>query len=107
MCPVLSPTVNVGKPCKPRSLNVTDNSIELEWTKPVYGAENIIYYKIIYRSVDDLSNQWKEVNVDNVSQGMMIIGLHGRTEYIFKVVCIDNDGRYGIESDPTDPIRTA
>ena len=51
--PITTKMMLPSKPGKPRALTITENSIELEWTKPEYGAHNVTSYTVLYGSVAD------------------------------------------------------
>ena len=101
--PILTKVIVPSKPGKPRAVKVTDNSIELEWSKPEYGAHNIMSYAVFYCSTSDPLDKWSEIitiyekaTLPNLSEG---------TTYNTKVcpVCTDGVGR---ESDVSEPIQT-
>ena len=51
--PIVTEMILPRKPGKPTVVEVTHSSIELEWTKPEYGAHNITSYTVLYRSTRD------------------------------------------------------
>ena len=50
--------LNIGKPGKPRALNVTHDSIQLDWTKPEKYSNSITSYAILYHCTYDPPYQW-------------------------------------------------
>ena len=95
-----------SKPGKPRALNVTHDSIQLEWTKPEEGAHNIIAYHVIYRSHnDDPPDKWTEQKVKSAKEMTTVSQLLERTSYSFKVQPECEDG-FGLESDISEAITT-
>ena len=93
-----------GKPGKPKALNVTHDSIQLEWTKPEQGAHNITTYTVLYRSTDDPGNKWSEYEADR-SEKALLSQLSENMAYCFKVRPECKKGT-GLESDISDPIHT-
>ena len=94
-----------SKPGKPRTLNVTHNSIELEWTKPEQGADSITFYTILYHSMRDYHIYWIESKYVTTEEQVTVSQLSESTKYLFQVqpVC---EGNVGLVSDISDPIKT-
>ena len=46
------------QPGKPEILDITHNSIQLQWFKPKHGAGIVTSYIVSYSSVDNLQDQW-------------------------------------------------
>lgn len=89
-----------SKPGQPRAVKVTDNSIELKWSKPEQGAQTIVSYTVFYRSTSDPANNWSEIIT--TYEKVTLLNLCEKTTYITKV-CID---RVGGESGISEPIQT-
>ena len=72
-------------PGKPFAFSMTHNTIELQWPRPVYGAEYIMFYIVLYREMRGPPNEWKEKKSGRASESISISGLGAKTEYCFKI----------------------
>ena len=99
-------TIVLSKPGKPRAVNVTPNSIHLEWTKPVLNTDDSIRsYTILYRSTYDRPNHWMEHKVVGMKEEAVVSQLSENTTYIFQIQT-ECEAGIGSESDISDPIKT-
>ena len=95
-----------SKPGKPKSLIVTHDSIQLEWTKPEKGAESITSYTVLYHAqYSDPPDHWKEIRAASRDERVLVRHLLESTTYLFQVLPECEDG-VGLESDISDPITT-
>ena len=94
-----------SKPGKPRAINITSESIEIEWTKPEQGAKTVNSYKIFYHSASDPDNQWRELIASGAEERVTLSGLTGKSIYYFKVQSVCKDNSHS-ESDISEPITT-
>ena len=98
--------LNIGKPGKPRALNVTHDSVQLEWTKPETHSDSITSYDILYHSTHDPPYQWMiQRHVNNTEEGVVVSQLLENTTYHFQVQP-EFEAGIGLESDISDPIMT-
>ena len=94
------------KPGRPKAITITDNSIQLEWTKPENGVEIITSYTILYRSqFNDPPNHWTEIRAASTKERVVVSQLSENTTYLFQVLPECEDG-VGLESDVSNPITT-
>ena len=85
--PVQTAMIIPSEPGKPKAVNVTHDSIELEWTKPEQGAHNVPSY-IVHGSTRNTPYQWIEQGVttdDRLCERMHIENLREKTNYYFKI----------------------
>ncbi|CAF0939829.1 unnamed protein product [Rotaria sordida] len=96
-----------SKPGKPYSINITSDSISLEWTKPERGFNSINKYKVLYciDGNNQEDNKWNEITTDALIEKKTISNLAVKTLYIFKIQSITIVGD-SLISDVSDPIRT-
>ncbi|CAF0821513.1 unnamed protein product [Rotaria sordida] len=96
-----------SKPGKPYSINITSDSISLEWTKPERGFNSINKYKVLYciDGNNQEDNKWNEVTTDTLIEKKTISNLAVNTLYVFKIQSITIVGD-SLISDVSDPIRT-
>ena len=101
--PVRTKVIIPSKPGQPTAVKVTDNSIELIWSKPEQGAQNIMSYTVFYHSKSDPANNWSEIIT--AYEKVTLLNLCEKTTYVTKVcpTCIDGVGG---ESDVSKPIQT-
>ena len=102
--PIQTKLVIPSKPGKPRAMKVTDNSIELEWSKPEQGVCNIVSYTVFYHSTNDLPDKWNEIITNNYEKATLL-NLLEKTFYTCKVQPSYDSG-FGSESDVSEPIQT-
>ena len=100
---------SVSQPGKPYSSWTTQNSLKLNWSKPLVQklckakSDYIQYYVIDYKSVDGSQEGWHS---KKTSFEYIIVGdLKPRTSYRFKVKAVTASGA-GPDSDLSDPIET-
>ena len=94
-----------GPPSKLCAINVTSNSIHLQWSKPEYqGSYPFQHYSVHYKSLKDPSAKWRTVQSKAIVENLEIGGLpHNETPFIFKVQAVNEIGA-GIPSENSDPI---
>ena len=105
--PITTKMIIPSKSDKPRALGITQNSIELEWTKPEQGAHNVTSYSILYRSVgqSDPLETWREETCTSESQ-FTVCNLNIETNYIFKLkVRVNCESGESEESETSNPIK--
>ena len=109
--PIITESIPPSKPGKPTCTSVTYESIQLEWTKPEYGAHNVSSYTVSYQLSNDLSadstqttdQSWVQTIVK--SNQAVINNLLSKSIYRFKV-CPEGPQGSGPESDVSNPIET-
>ena len=104
--PIKTKMIIPSKPGKPRALNITHDSIKLEWTKPEQGAHNVNSYSVLHRLTrDDPAEYWTGYNSVTTENSIIISQLRDNTFYSFIIQphCADGDG---LQSDVSDPIKT-
>ena len=69
-------------PGRPSAFSVTHNTIDLQWPRPVYGAEYVKFYRVQYR---EMKGQWKERKTKLAVESITISGLGATKEYCFKI----------------------
>ena len=95
-----------SKPGKPRTLSITHDSIQLEWTKPEKSVKSVTSYTVLYRSqFNDPTDQWVEIRAASTKERVIVSHLLENTTYLFQVLPECEDG-VGLESDISDPITT-
>ena len=94
-----------GRPGKPTASKVTPDTIHLNWSRPESGAENVKYYTVTYRRMDDPSAQWKTQQTLGPQGDATISGLTARAVYCFKVHA-ESDAGISPESDISEPTQT-
>ena len=77
------------------ALNITSDSLTLEWTEPHHNNAPILGYRVMYQP--DISNSTVEV-INTVSTFVEIAGLHPGVTYHFTVVAFNAIG----DSAPSD-----
>ena len=102
--PIQTEIIVPSKPEKPVLLNATSDSVELEWPKITQGVHNIADIIILYRSSDDLSDQWMSHKV--TKEETIVSGLKENTTYYFKIHLECITGIVTLESVISDPITT-
>ena len=106
--PIITESIPPSKSGKPTCTSVTCKSIQLEWTKPEYGAHNVSSYTVSYHnpltdSTQATDQRWIQMTVE--STHVVINDLQSNTVYLFKV-CLEGPQGSGPESDVSDPIET-
>ena len=71
-----------SKPGCPTVLSRSHDQIKLEWTPPEYGAENVLYYKILF------SNSLPALQTEDSTPSKQITGLSANTKYKFTVQAV-------------------
>ncbi len=105
--PIHTTMIIPSKPGQPRTLNITHDSIGLEWSKPEQGAHNIASYTIFYRSSIDPSHQWMQQRTNTAIEEATVSQLSKNGVYLFKVRPELKNGQHGSESDESKPMQTA
>ena len=95
--------VSASKPGKPMATDITSKGIEIEWTKPEQGAQNVTSYKIFYCSATDPVDQWRGLQVNGDEERTTVSQLTEKNIYYFKIQSVCEDG-YQSESDVSEPI---
>ena len=103
--PMMTKVIPPSKPGKPRATNITHDSIELEWTKPEQGANNVTSYTVLYYSNSDPPYKWKEHKALITDEMAVVSKLSEKTSYIFKILPECASG-FGLESDVSESIMT-
>jgi len=81
-------TMAVPKPSCPGipiALDVTHNTIDLNWSHPQYGADNVKYYTVSYCKSNGSPQHWEEKPTDGAAVRLTVSNLAARTKYCFKV----------------------
>ena len=104
--PITTKMILPSKPGKPRALKITENSIELEWTKPEYGAHNATSYTVLYGYVADPPDEWKNQNTPATNHRLLVSHLFEYTIYYFIIRPECKDNISGLDSNISDPIQT-
>ena len=99
------PTAMLGKPGQPTPTKVTHNSIQLSWSSPKLGTQNIKFYSVLYRRMDDPSSQWQTQITPDAQQVATVSGLAAKATYCFKV-CAESEDGASSESEMSDFIAT-
>ena len=99
--PIKTKEIIPSQPGKPIVLSVTHDSIELEWSKPLQGAHNVVFYTMLYRSTDD--SQWMKKKA--TKECIQISQLLEKTAYYFKVQPECESGA-GVQSETSGPTMT-
>ena len=73
-----------GKPsiCKPKDDDITHDSVQITWSKPQHGAENIQSYTVFYQQ-DGENDQWE--NTSSSNESTTLDALKPETKYKVKV----------------------
>ena len=107
-------TKPTSEPGKPKALRRTHDSIELQWTKPEYGSENIEYYVVSYRLTNESEQELHRCPVPKLStsesgkpvQSFKIEALQPNSSYVFQVHPDCKRGSKGTDSCFSEPILT-
>ena len=93
-----------GQPGKPKESGVTDDSIQLVWDKPEYGAQNVDFYTVSYRTQTDPIDQWKTQTTKGVQETITVNGLAPDVMHFFQVRSECSAG-VSVYSEVSDPIE--
>ena len=93
--------VRPSRPTKPVIVNVTHNSVVLEWSMPKYNTLPVTHYSIFYDSKDDFG---KFETIDNDPKATVDY-LQPSVCYIFRVIAVCNSGS-SEKSEDSEPITT-
>ena len=94
----------IPPPGKPRAINQTQTSIELEWDSPTVGTASVCSYTILYCSTD---NTWNRYGKTPTSLNHYIVtGLFPKTPYRFKVRAETASTLSSQESKVSEPVET-
>ncbi len=93
-----------SQPGTPKSSSTTHDSIQLTWSKPQYGSQNIQSYTVLYQQESDSPDQWNEQSSIH-GESTTLDNLNAETAYHFKVRA---HCEIGVSSDSkrSDPIKT-
>ena len=94
-----------SEPGTPFPINISHNSVELEWTKPEKHASSVLFYTVYCHCLDEQSDMWKPYDTDNIKERMLIDGLKPKGNYRFKVQATCRAGK-SAESEKTGVIST-
>ena len=72
-----------SQPGTPKSSSVAHDSIQLTWSKPQYGSQNIQSYTVLYHQEGDTPDQWKEQS--SFGESTTLDNLTPETMYYFKI----------------------
>ena len=103
--PITTRMIVPSKPGKPQPLNVSHDSIELEWIRPERGVHNVFAYCVFFCKDIDLPDQWTEEKTMTSVNRICISQLSDNCTYYFKVQPV-YEGSESFESDISEPIRT-
>ena len=97
-----------GPPGKPFLVNVTSDSVSLQWTKPDYvGTLSLMHYVVYYRShLDHWEKEKKPTKSNGLMESVTVEGL-SREEaaaFVFKVEAVSKLG-VTVEGRESDPIQ--
>ena len=93
-----------GPPGKPTTKEITNNSVQLEWSKPEYGSQSVECYQVSYHPV--ANPQGGSVVTTNSAQVMATVsGLTAGTKYVFTIQSKCKVG-VGSRGDTSAPIET-
>ena len=94
-----------GPPGKPYAINVTSNSIRIQWSKPEYqGFHPIQYYSVLYQPFRGPPIKWRTVHSKASVEILEIGGLpQNESPFIFRVQAVNEIGT-GVLSEISDPI---
>ena len=87
-----SPLPIPSQPGKPNAIEVSHNTIKVNWTHPQYGAENVKCYTVSYCKANGSAEHWEEKQTDGVTVSITVGNLVARTKYCFKVRAESNAG---------------
>jgi len=74
-----------SRPGKPNASEVTHNTIDLNWSDPEDGAENVNCYTVSYCKSNGSPEHWEEKRTDGAVVSLTVPNLAARTRYRFKV----------------------
>ena len=94
-----------SEPGTPFPINISHNSVELEWTKPQKHASSVLFYTVYCLCLDEQSEVWKPYDTDNIKERMLVDGLKPKGNYRFKVQATCRAGK-SAESMKTGVIST-
>ena len=100
-----SPHPLPAKPGQPIVTKVTHNSVQLAWSGPEAGTQDVTFYSVVYRKMDDPSSQW-QMQITPDDQQVTVNSLAPNAVYCFKVRAVGEDGVYS-ESEMSDPVATS
>ena len=101
-----SPQPILGKPGRPIATNVAHDSVQIKWSGPEPGGQDIKYYSVLYRQVGDPSSQWLAQNVQGGQEVATVCGLASKALYCFKVRAHGENGVYS-DSETDELIATS
>ena len=94
-----------GPPGKPHAVDVTSNTVNLQWSKPEYQGSHLIqHYCVHYKSLKDPLAKWRTVQSKAFVENMEIGRLsQNETPFVFKVQAVNEIGA-GVSSKESDLI---
>ena len=104
--PIQTAMIIPSKPGRPTAVNVTHDSIKVEWTEPEQGAHNVAFYTVFYRSTSDPPDTWSKQKTKAAEIRATVTDLLEKSTYLFKIMPESVSGESGSESDMSEPIKT-
>ena len=100
-------TKATSRPGKPHVISSTNDSVQLEWSKPEQGSENIKSYIVLFHHTESDpslhydSMNWQQYNTNSSNNNAFVSGLTVKTQYVFNVlpVCFSGTGSMSNNSD--------
>ena len=96
-----------SRPGKPHVISSTNDSVQLEWSKPEQGSENIKSYIVLFHHTESDpslhydSMNWQQYDTNSSNNNAFVSGLTVKTQYVFNVlpVCFSGTGSMSDNSD--------
>ena len=92
-----------SQPGKPTATSVTHSSIQVKWSKPEYGSQNVKFYKVFYRDHRCSPEQW--IAEQSAINSITVENLGPQKKYCFKVQAVCKAGISEV-SEASEPIQT-
>ena len=74
-----------GRPGKPKASKVMHNTIDVNWSHPKSGAENVKCYTVSYCKASGSTQHWEEKQADGAVLQLTVGNLVAKTKYYFRV----------------------
>ena len=94
-----------SQPGKPSATSVTHSSIQVKWSKPKYGSQNVKFYTVFYCDLSSSPEQWKIEQTSGSKDSITVEGLGPQKKYCFKVQAVCKAGVSEV-SEVSEPILT-
>ena len=102
---IMTKSAICSPPGKPR-VEVRDSSVvQLKWSKPLKYADTIQHYAVLYRSMDDETQQWQKYEQNSTIEEILVKGLFPDTRYRFKILAECKSGA-SEESETSNTVQT-